>query len=925
MMHVVQYQQRGRIILSITFFFVIISTPWKSVNGQVHLELNGDWTIQAEGENEQYPATVPGGVYMALYHNNVISDPYANFNDVNYRWISKKNWIFKKQLNITEEMMDKQHLLLVCNGLDTIANVSINGHIIGNASNMFVRYIFDIKNYVKVGDNELKVSFTSAVTAAKALFDKLPYEVPPSCPPSKQNGECHVNMLRKMQASFSWDWGPAFPDQGIWRDISIESFNSSLIENVKVNTYKGTQGWNLEVEVFFYPYSKALITGKLAIHLSALKIMSTVSLHLSKGDYSKLITIKVPKDIVVKQWWPNGYGTPYLYPLDLIFTSADGQELSAKQIRIGFRTVKLVQNQVTAKPADGLSFYFKVNGIPIFFKGSNWIPADSFQERVTETRIRNLLQSTVDAKQNSIRIWGGGVYESDKFYEVADELGIMIWHDFMFAVALYPTTKDFLNSVEEEITYQVRRLMYHPSIVIWAGNNENELALRSNWFLTSLNFARYKADYVKLYVDTIMPIVKKEDPCRPYVTSSPSNGIQTKKEDWVALNPGDLRFGDIHHYDYIRDLWKDSDIPIPRFSSEYGIQSWPSFASLKSVYNKSEMSYWSKFTIHRQHHIGGQIEMEAEILQHFDIPPLVKNNELGEFQKLIYLTQINQAMAIRFETESYRRHQSQVVEGLGLTMGALYWQLNDIWQGPTWSSLEYDGTWKMLHYFSRKFFAPKLISPYFDDKDVLNVDMVIDGIPVKEKRIVTNYTLSFVPYRQRKAAWSRILSGKLHMRVYKWKNRNPLKTWIKEYHLNKTADTVFQIPLKTIMEESKCPQKSQCFLYFYTKSLMSGPNSWLPLDRFKPASGIPFAKIKVINVTAVPQHKQKRVFAIFLSSNEITPFVWLEAPGISGRFSDNGFLMICKKKVLKFFAWEDIKADQLKNALTVKSLMDVYH
>lgn len=863
---------------------------------------------------------------MALYNNNVIDDPYVGFNDVNYRWISKKNWTFRKALNITNKMLRSQHIVLVCDGLDTVAQVSLNGHVIGNTSNMFVRYEFDIKNYVKNGDNELEVAFTSPVTAAQALFDKLPYPVPPRCPPFKQNGECHVNMLRKMQASFSWDWGPAFPDQGIWRDIHVKSFNSSFIEHLKVNTFKGDRGgWTLEVEVFFYPERKTVLVGKLAIHLSALKIMMTVNVHLPNGTNSKKITINVPKTVAVKQWWPNGYGTPNLYPLDVIFTSANGQELSAKQIRIGFRTVTLVQNQVTANAEDGLTFYFKVNGIPVFFKGSNWIPADSFQERVTEKRIRNLLQSVVDANQNSIRIWGGGVYESDAFYNIADELGILIWHDFMFAVALYPTTPDFLDSVKKEITYQVRRLMYHPSIAIWAGNNENELALRSNWFGTSMEYDKFKKDYVELYVKTIMPICKEEDPHRTYVTSSPSNGIQTMKQGWVANNPGDYRFGDIHHYDYVQDLWKDSSIPIPRFCSEYGIQSWPSFTSMERVYNKSDLHYWSKFTDHRQHHLGGQIEMEAEILQHFDLPPLLKDKtkEMSEFQKIVYLTQINQAMAIRFETEAYRRHQSELVGDLGLTMGALYWQLNDIWQAPTWASLEYDGTWKMLHYFSRKFFASKLISPYFDNKDLLNVAFVVDEIPVTENRLAKNFTLSLVPSLQKKVTRDRILSGMLYVQLYKWKSRKPLKTWMKNYALNKTADIIYQIPLQTILKEGGCQQKSQCFLYFYTKSITSRPSSWLPLGRFKPGIGIPFAKIKIVRVTANP--KQSGTFSITLSSDKIAPFVWLEAPGIRGRFSDNGFLMILRKKQIKFFAWENVNAKTLKAVLTVKSLMDVYH
>eukprot|EP00106_Octopus_bimaculoides_P007539 XP_014774981.1 PREDICTED: beta-mannosidase-like [Octopus bimaculoides] len=866
---------------------------------------------------------------MALYNNHVINDPYAGFNDVAYRNIGKKNWNFTKNFNITESVVASKNIALVCLGIDTVAQIYINGFHVRNTSNMFVRYVTDVKKYVVVGTNTITVAFTSPVTAANKENDKLPYTVPPNCPNPKQNGECHINLLRKMQASFSWDWGPAFPTQSIWMVLHFVSYKI----NKYPKKYYDNDDWYMEVVVFFDNRARIPVKGKLSIHMSELKVMLTSNIDLTTDSDQLKTIIKIPKEVVVEPWWPHGYGKARLYTLNVIFTSDKDEEPSAKQIKIGFRTVELIQTPVTKRASDGLTFYFKINGIPVFFKGSNWIPADSFQERVTPARIRNLFQSLVDANQNSMRVWGGGVYESDEFYQIADEFGVMIWQDFMFAVALYPDSPDFLASVEDEVVYQPYCL--HGMNV---SNMSVEIAFFSQPFffhlllvIVSFSFSflrfpislehnkKYREAYIKLYVNTIGTNVTKEDNSRPFVTSSPSNGVKTKLDGGISPNPAAQNYGDIHFYDYISDLWLDSSIPIPRFASEYGIQSWCSYSSLVPLLNQSALKYWSNFTLHRQHHLAGQLEMEAEILQHFDLPPSSKKFKHKTFQDIIYLTQINQAMSIRFETESYRRHQSEVINGFGLTMGALYWQLNDIWQAPTWSSIEYDGTWKMLHYYSKKFFSPVLISPYFVNEKMLYINIVVDSIPIKEHRRPDG-SLEMVPLNISKNKNS-VLTGILHVELYNWKNRTPVKSWTQKYSLNKTSDVVLKIPGSEIVDHKKCSLKS-CFLSFSLDSEGSVPTSWLPLGRLVPSGGIPFAKIKITKVVAVSG--RNNTFNITLQSSDIAPFVWLEATGISGRFSDNGFLMIKANKSVEFYAWQNVHVDQLKTSLTVKSLMDVY-
>ncbi|GAB1609427.1 beta-mannosidase-like [Argonauta hians] len=902
-----------------SLFLVLCFSLCNVISGQTRINLNGIWTIQAEGDHISYPATVPGGVYMALYRKGVIKNPYAGFNDVAYREIGKKNWNFTRTFKVSNSTLQSKKIILVCEGIDTVAQVYINGQHVTKTSNMFVRYVIDVKKYVSAGTNSITVAFTSPVTAAQEANNELNYVIPPECPNFKQNGECHINLLRKTQASFSWDWGPAFPTQSIWRDIYIDYFNTSVIRDITTKTYKEKDVWNLEVVVFFDKRAGTPIKGQLSIHINELKVMLTTSVDLADDSNQLKSILKIPKESVVKPWWPHGYGSPYLYTLDVIYASKNDIDPSARQLRIGFRTVELVQHPVSKRPHEGLTFYFKINGLPVFFKGSNWIPADSFQERVTPKRIRNILQSLIDANQNSIRVWGGGVYESDEFYQIADELGVMIWHDFMFAVALYPATPEFLTSVAEEVRYQVRRLMYHPSIVIWAGNNENELGLVRGWFGGDRPRYQYRKDYLDLYVTTIGRNVTKEDSSRPYVTSSPSNGAKTKQDGWISSNPDSWNYGDIHFYDYVSDLWKDFNIPIPRFASEYGVQSWCSYSSLLPLMDAKDLKYWSNFTEHRQHHIGGQVEMEAEILQHFDIPASSKKFRPKVFQDIIYLTQINQAMSIRFETESYRRHQSEAVNGNGLTMGALYWQLNDIWQAPTWSSLEYDGKWKMLHYYSTKFFASVLISPYIANEKTLHVNMVVDEIPIKEHRQPKG-NLQLIPIKNSKT--KSVLTGTVLVKLYNWQNRTPVKNWSQKYTLNQTSEVVLKVLLSEIKGNKKCPQLSSCFLHFSTEKGESGPTSWLPLGRFKQDGNIPLAKIKIMKVSETKGKND--TFNIDLSSTNIAPFVWLEAVGVLGRFSDNGFLMLNPNRTIEFYAWQNVTVPKLKSSLTVKSLMDVY-
>lgn len=370
-------------------------------------------------------------------------------------------------------------------------------------------------------------------------------------------------------------------------------------------------------------------------------------------------------------------------------------------------------------PGAGLSFYFEVNGHPLFMKGSNWIPADILPERSADRRrVKYLLKAARDANMNMLRVWGGGVYESDYFYELADEYGILIWQDLMFGCAMYPVFDEFLASVRSEIRQNVRRLQHHASIALYATNNENEVALVQNWYGTNKEATRFRSEYRKLYIEVVKQTVEENDKWRTCLSSSPSNGLKTVQDDFISSNPQDTNFGDIHYYNYMADGWNWSIYPKPRFASEYGFQSYPALSSWGAAAGGDD--YLPDLMKHRQHSPMGEIPILSLINKH--LPPLSAVADQEQVAVKIYFSQIAQAMAIKAETELYRTLRSSFAN----TMGALYWQLNDVWIAPSWSSIDFYGKFKILHHYARKFFELTSIVPIKNAANIVEVHVVND-------------------------------------------------------------------------------------------------------------------------------------------------------------------------------------------------------
>ncbi|XP_054169104.1 beta-mannosidase-like [Oppia nitens] len=881
----------------ITFFDTIFA---------ITVSLNGnDWYATNQNKSLRVVAKVPGSVYTDLMRNNVLKeDPYYGTNDFNYKWVAFDNWTYDKTFNVDETIINKKGVYLVCHGLDTVSKIYINQVMIGTTDNMFVRYKFDIKRHLRLGQNTITVSFESALTYAKRLHDQHVrdrYIVPPETTPFAQRGDLHGNYIRKMQSSFSWDWGPSFPTQGIWKDIVIEAYDSAIIRDIKVDTIPiNSNRWHLNITLHLESIYNTSFDGLVQIFLYNTELFRSRISFVVVSDGSVTLSLPVPinESIVIHEWYPNGMGSQMLYNLRAIVTT--NEDIVHKDIRIGFRKIELIQDPIQPR---GLTFYFKVNGKPMYAKGSNWIPAHVFPELLTTEYIRNLLQSVREANMNMLRVWGGGIYEDNEFYQMADEMGIFIWHDFMFACALYPVTNDFLNSVAIEITQQVRRLQHHPSIALWAGNNENEAALAQFWWPEILvNGKIYKKDYLTLYVNVIREIVIREDNSGIYLTSSPSNGLETIRNGWLSNSPQDNAFGDVHFYYYHSDAWDWTRYPNTRFSSEYGFQSFPSVKSLSKVVNISDLRYPLSDAISiRQHHTNGNNEIYYLIEKNMKLPVAGGIDRLADY---IYLSQIAQSMSLKAETEFYRRNRNiSTFNGEGFTMGALYWQLNDIWQTPSWSSIEFGGKWKMAHYFVKTMFDNLLVVPY-EDKDVLKVTLIRDD-------------------------YSGDIPMNLKIKVFKWSSLTPLLV-INNIVMSRSMSALMIYENKTseVLRAANCVDRNQCVIEVTVDNQQNNwqTNNFLLLSPLKDAFGLKDPKIRIIQVSGPHNYTPDYVYDIVLHTENIALFVWLDFTldsDILGEFSENGFLLSNEKKFIRFYSKNPIEVDKLKSQLIIKTLANV--
>jgi beta-mannosidase len=642
------------------------------------LPLTGKWQFQQGGTKEWLPGNVPGSVHVDLLAGGHIPDPFAADNEKRVQWIARSDWIYRTSFACSDELLSEDKVFLVCDGLDTLAAVFLNSHELGRTDNMFRRYEWEVKSFLDPkGANDLTISFSSPVKyAAEKQAIRPLLGVPQAIA-----GASH---LRKAPCQFGWDWGPQLPPIGIWKDIRLEGYSGARLAEVHLRQeHTGGQAV-VEVQVAVQRWEAAPLAARVHLTAPGGKVLEKEADLTARDE----VTLKVPVS-EPELWWPNGYGGQPLYQVEvaLIHTeAAKMQTLDSRRYQVGLRTIELRQQE----DQWGRSFTFVVNGIPILAKGSNWIPADSFPTRITDEYLEALIRSAAETHQNMLRVWGGGFYENERFYDLCDRYGILVWQEFIFSCSIYPLDDPaFLENVRVEVVENVRHLRHRASLALWCGNNEMEQGW-VDWNWKSPELQDLKAAYDRFFHHTLPAWCQAEDPDHSYWPSSPSS-------DTPFDNPNGQRQGDSHYWDvwHGRKPFTAYRDQYPRFMSEFGFQALPPLATIRTYADEVDWNMTSYIMEMHQKNASGNSLMVGQMLDTFRLPK--------DFASLVYLSMALQAEGIRYGVEHWRRHPERVA-------GILYWQLNDCWPVASWSSLDYFGRWKALHYAARRFYAPLMLS-----------------------------------------------------------------------------------------------------------------------------------------------------------------------------------------------------------------------
>lgn len=689
----------------------LIAVPVKA-EGVAKQNIDQGWSFKQVRGNNWYPATVPGVVQTDLMDNKIIEDPFYRLNERAIQWVDKEDWEYKTTLNVSPDVFEKEHIELDFKGLDTYADVYLNDSCILKADNMFREWTVPVKTLLKKDGNELRVYFHSPIKVDLPKFDALKYPLESGNDQSENGGLFDKKVAvfaRKAGYHYGWDWGPRIVTSGIWRPAYLIGWNDARIDNIQYIQEKVTAK---RAEIKARVQVIADQDGEATLRIQADGIKNN---WIKKAPVKKGLNL-IETDLVVnnpKLWWSNGLGEAHLYP----FTASvemDGKVADSQTTHLGIRSLKVIHE----KDAEGHAFYFELNGVKVFAKGANYIPQDNFLPRVTPERYEKTILDAVNANMNMLRVWGGGIYENDIFYDLCDKYGIMVWQDFMFACSIYPMTPDLLENIRLEAIDNVIRLRNHPSIAIWCGNNEMHTAwFNWGWARRYKNLGvadEIRKDYKDVFHHILPDVVKEYDPTSFYWPSSPYGGdpdakCESGKQIW---NPdGDAHYWGVWH---AKDSIANYNNIKARFFSEYGFQAFPEYQSvLKYAPEARDHDIYSDVMMAHQRggsHANGLIEWY--LLNEYRKPK--------DFPNFLYMGLLLQGDAIKTAIEAHRRM-------MPYNMGTLFWQHNDCWPVASWSSRDYYGRWKAQHYFAKKAFNDILVSP-ISENDSLNVYVVSDRL-----------------------------------------------------------------------------------------------------------------------------------------------------------------------------------------------------
>jgi beta-mannosidase len=813
------------------------------------------WQFREVGKAGWYPASVPGCVHTDLLNNKLIDDPFYRDNERKLQWIGKTDWEYQTTFNVTAEILAQTNVELVFEGLDTYANVFLNDEPLISADNMFRTWRVNAKRLAKPGLNTLRIRFRSPINEVLPVMAKMDYELPAG----NDQGEKTSPYTRKAPYQYGWDWGPRLVTSGIWRPVFLEAWSNARLADLHIlprHIDAGIANLTAEIEVIAGAKSDATIV---IANLTDKNVAAQRRVSLTPGANRVVLNITIPHPAL---WWPNGLGAHPLYTFKARLLIND-KPVDETTKRTGLRALELRQQ----RDESGKSFTFVINGVPVFAKGGNWIPADSFPSRITKDKYRYLLQSVRDTNMNMLRVWGGGIYESDNFYDLCDEMGILVWQDFMFGCSLYPADEAFLENVRHEAVDNVKRLRDHPSIVIWVGNNEIESGW-NHWGWKEKLPARLWDDYLKIFYGVLPQVCSSLDSSRPYWPSSPSSNLEA--------DPESQKMGDLHYWQvwHAAAPFTEYEKQFPRFMSEYGFQSFPQLETVSTYTVPADRDINSPVMMAHQRHPRGNQLIREYMLREYPEPK--------DFESFLYVSQILQAEGIKIGGEHLRRIMPH-------NMGSLFWQIDDCWPVASWSSIDYTGRWKALQYYARRFYNDILLSPH-EENGSLNFYIVSDRLQSTAGQLKVSL-LDFdghTLWSQRQDVEVAALNSKSYLNI----PVGPLLS-------GKDPKSVFVFA--ELWVGGKLVSRNEHFFQSYKNLLL--PRSQISAEAVRTRAG----------------------FRISLSSDKLARAVYLSMPNYAGFFSDNYFDLIPGIKVeVEFRTGRPVTVTDFQRRLKIHSMADAF-
>lgn len=656
------------------FSLIILFVSCSKHQNVVEQTLSQGWTLTGDTLNINLPVNVPSVVQQNLYDAGLIPHPYLGTVEETLLWISDHPWTYATHFNVDQKMLEKDVVELVFEGIDTYASVTLNGQKLFDADNQFRIWRTDVKPLLKDQDNLLVLDFPRYDSLQLALYNDHQPRLPEK-----------YAVTRKAPYQHGWDWAPKYKNVGIWKPVSLVAWSNARLDNAYIVTNEVEEE---QAKLTLHLDVESTAPGDYTVEiLSNRKVFQKFPLQADQGNQHKMFSFTIENP---RLWWPNEMGEQYLYDFEIRLKSSD-KILDSKQIKTGVKTVQIVQEP----DAKGFSFYFKVNGVPMYAKGANYVPEEMIETWIKPENTQKLLKMAQEAHFNMLRVWGGGIYPSDDFFNICDTLGILVWEDFMYAGTMYPYDEAFLENAKIEALEQVKRLASHPSLGLWCGGNEISEGYYNWGWQQSLGWSEeddqaIKAGYDRLF-ETILPnVVEIFDGTRPYWPSSPSKGWGRPE----SLTQGDVHYWGVWWGEQPYEMYREK---VGRFNSEYGYQSYPDYSTLEKIAQGELLSKDAKVIAAHQKHARGTQLIDDFIQQYYP------EAQPKDFEEYVYLSQLSQAYGMEIAIEAHRTAKPY-------NMGTLYWQLNDAWPVTSWSSIDYYGNPKVFHEKLKTLFAPVLLS-----------------------------------------------------------------------------------------------------------------------------------------------------------------------------------------------------------------------